>query len=167
MDGALVGKIGHAVVYRKDGIGNLVLIEYMLRLVHKAIDLSLGQAVYLAQLAQDAAAAERAHRAHQCGVGVLVEYIAIDVVPLIPAEVDIEIGGRMPLGIQKPLERQVQGDGIYIGDAQAIGHGAVGPATAAHVMEVSLAGMTADVVGDKKIAGKIQLLDNLQLTRDT
>src|SRR3546814_10410770 len=102
MDGSLVWKIGHPVVNAQDGFGNFVFIQHMPGVAHQAVDVRLGQAIYLAELAQNAAAAERAHRSHQGNVSglITIENIIIYLVPLVPAEIDIKIRRRFPFRIR-------------------------------------------------------------------
>src|SRR3546814_13068074 len=108
MDGTLVWKIGHPVVNAQDGVGNFVFIQHMPGVAHQAVDVRLGQAIYLAELAQNAAAAERAHRSHQGNVSglITIENIIIYLVPLVPAEIDIQIKRRFPFSFTQSTKSE-------------------------------------------------------------
>ena len=58
------------------------------------------------------------------------------VVALVPGKIDVEIGRRRALGIDKAFEIQVEFERLHVGDVQAVGHDGVGAAAApAHKQE--------------------------------
>ena len=58
------------------------------------------------------------------------EDVILNLAALIPTEVDIEIGRRGPVFVDKALEVEVKLDRIDIGDTQTIRHDGVGPRAA-------------------------------------
>ena len=91
-----------------------------------------------------------------------------DLVALVHAEVDIEVGHGHPFGIQEALEQQVVGQRIQIGDSEGVGHQGTGARTAsrAHGDPVVL-GPLDEVGDDQKVAGKAHLDDNVQFDLQT
>ena len=96
---------------------------------------------------------------------VAFQEIGRHLVAIFPGKVDIEIGRRTSIGIQKALEVQVELDGIYLGDFQAIGNHAVGSATPADMREVVVPCIAHQVVGDKKIGLELAFRDHIELAQ--
>jgi hypothetical protein len=103
-----------------------------LRDVH---DLGFGKAVDLGDLVDRAAPAKadviRDHRrAH--GGAVLFEHVELDLVALVPGEVDVDVRRIGARRREKPLEEEVVPHGIDVGDREQIRHDArrSGPAAA-------------------------------------
>ncbi len=94
---------------------------------------------------------------------VLIEHVAVHLVAVFPAEVDVEVGRLLARGVDEALEVEVQLHRVHIGDAQAIGHQAVRPAAAPHVEEAPAARMVHDVLVDEEVADEAHLLDHVQL----
>lgn len=141
------------------------------------IDLGGRQAERLAQLAHRAAPLEggigghlrRVEVRHAAGraVGavVLAKNVAEHLVAVLPAEIDVEVGRLLAGRADEALEVEVQLDGVHVGDAQAIGHQAVGTAAAPHVEEAAALRMAHDVVVDEEVADEAHAFDHLQLVR--
>ena len=84
-------------------------------------------------------------------------------IPVLPGEVNVEVGRAGAFGIQEPLKVQVQLDGIHVGDPQTVGHHAVGAAASPHMVEALRKGEPDHIPGDQKIGAKVHLLDDLKL----
>ena len=83
-------------------------------------------------------------------------------------EVDIDIGERNTVGIEKTLEEQVVFDGVDVGDAQAIGHGTAGRrSTTGAYGNIELLSCGFDVVlHNQEVAGEAHGLHDVQLELD-
>ena len=129
----------------------------------KGIDLGLGQPEDLAQFADDAALPEGHIGAQQGNVLETTEYVAGNFFPVPPREVDVKIGRVGPEQVDEPLEIQVELNGVHIGDAQQVGHDAVGPAPPPHVEETPAPGFAHNVPVDEEIGDEPLLLDQVEL----
>ena len=95
---------------------------------------------------------------------VLLAHVVDDLLALVHAEVDVEVGHRHALGVQESLEEQAVGDGVEVGDAQRIGDERPRARTAAgpdgHVV---LLGPVDEVLDDEEVAREAHRLDDRQL----
>ena len=70
------------------------------------------------------------------------------------AEVDVDIGQRHPLGVEEPLEVQIEVQGIDVGNLQAVGHEAAGRRAAARAhRDLALACVADEVPDDQEVPG--------------
>src|SRR5262249_10602603 len=84
------------------------------------------------------------------------------------AEVDIDIGQRHALRIQETLEEQFVLQRINVGDAHGVGNQRSGSRSTARTNgDLALAGIADKVPDNKEIAGKLHLLNDGYLTRQT
>ncbi|MNS22864.1 hypothetical protein D3C72_546690 [compost metagenome] len=115
----------------------------------------------------------RAQRAEGDDLGDLVRAVLLlhvldDFAAALDAEVHVDIGHAHALGVQEALEQQVVGQGVDVGDAEAVGHDrAGGRATArAHLDAVAL-GPVDEVPHDEEVAGEAHALHHLELVLQT
>jgi hypothetical protein len=110
------------------------------------------------------AALEGAEHAQQHDVllPVALEDIVDDFVPVLPAEVQVEVRRRGAVGVEEAFKVQVQFHGIDVGDLQAIGHDGISSATPAHVVEPPALGIADQVPGDEEVGVKPQFMDDLE-----
>ena len=79
-------------------------------------------------------------------------------------EVHVDVRHRDAVGIQEALEEQVVGDGVDVGDPQAVGDDAPGGGTSAGADDdAHLACGGDEVLHDEEVAGKAHVADGLQL----
>ncbi len=98
---------------------------------------------------------------------VLPRDVVDDLAPPPLAEVDVDIGQRDALGIQKALEDQIEVDRIDVGDAQAVRHEAAGGRPAPGADRNPLLPRVADEVpDDQEVPGILHPLDHLDLVRE-
>ncbi len=88
------------------------------------------------------------------------EHILNDLIAVAPGEVDIEIGWGGPAGIQEAFEVKVQLNRVHIGNLQAESNDRIGSAAAAYIIEITVAGVLNDVMGDKKVGVEALVIDN-------
>ena len=96
-----------------------------------AVGLTVGHAQHSADVADDGAGlqlAEGDDLRNPVGA-VLIADVGDDLAAPVLAEVDVEVGHRHPLGVEEALEKQVEGQGIDIGDGQAVGNQRTCPRT--------------------------------------
>ena len=93
-----------------------------------------------------------------------LEYTSAAVV----VEVDIDIGERNTVGVEKTLEEQVVFDGVDVGDAQAIGHGTAGRRSTTWAYgNIKLLSCGFDVVlHNQEVAGEAHGFHDVQLKLD-
>ena len=117
----------------------------------------LGQPVHLAQLPRHCPELESAMGAQQgrIFIAVLIKYIAGNVLPVFPGEVQVEIGRGVPMHIQEALKVEVQLYRVHIGDTQAIGSYAIGPAASAHSKIALAMGIAHNIPGGKEVGHKV------------
>ncbi len=96
-------------------------------------------------------------------VVVLIENVLEHLVAVLPAEVDVEVGRLFAGGADEAFEVEVELDGVHVGDAEAIGHQAVGAAAAPHVEEAAVLRVAHDVLIDEEVADEAHALDHVQL----
>jgi len=164
-----VGKIEYLLAQRSDHIGRLVVVVAIAGIVHQQVDLLLRQAKHLTQLPDDRLVAEGGGGAEQgrMVLSVPFEDVVLHLVAVLPREIDVEIGRTGPLGIEKPFEIEVELDGIHVGDAQAVGHDAVGSAPPPHMVKSPRHAVMNHVPGDQEIGGEAEVVDDLQLVFDS
>ncbi len=93
------------------------------------------------------------HRAERDDLGdvlpaVLAGDVLDDLAAATLAEVDVDIGQRDALGIQEPLEDQVEVQGIDVGDVEGVGHDAARRRSAARTDRYALLARVADEIPD-------------------
>ena len=125
----------------------------------------LGNAVHLAERQAEHAAHVAHHRPrlqlaegddlrHPVGA-VFIAHIVDDGVAAFRAEVDVEIRHRHALGVQEPLEQQIETDRIDIGDGQRPGSDGTGARAAARADRNALPLRPLDEIrNDQEISGK-------------
>ena len=168
VDAQVVRVLVQVLPVAQDGARHLVQVAVALGRVRvgERIDLVRGQAEDLAQLADHRAVlvgAVGGQQRHPPAVAVLVEKVARHVVAVLPTEVDVEIGRTAAAGVDEALEVEVQLDGVHVGDAQAVGHQAVGTAAATHVEEAVVLREAHQVPVDQEVAHEVLLRDHAQL----
>ncbi len=85
-------------------------------------------------------------------------------VPPVHAEIHVKVGHRNPLGIQEPLEQQVEFDRVEIGNLQRISHQRSRTRTPARTYRNQIVFRPLDKVGNNhEITGKTHLGDHFQL----
>ncbi len=168
MDAPQVGEVHEHAARLVDAPCDSVVVHAVFRLLYQQVDLLLGQAVDLAQFPEDGAVAEGGDGADKGGVlpPIALEDVVQHLVPFLPGEIDVEIGGTGPLGIDETFEIEVQVDGVHIGDPQAVGHNGVGPASPAHMVEAPGHGVADHIPGDQEVGGETQAVDDLQFMFD-
>ena len=136
---------------------------------YQYVDLLLGQAVHLGHLAQGRPALEGGVGSQQGGVlaAVALEDVVGDVVALVPAEVDVEVGRAGAVGVDEAFEVKVQFQGVHVRDADVVGDDGVGARSAPHVLVAGRAGVAHDVVGDEKVRAEFLLTDHGQFPLGT
>ena len=162
VNGPQVGKIFQA--YRQ--LGNFLVQGFIGGTsLHQQLQFVGWETIHLTEFAETGFALEGGHGAQQGHVLLAVTFkqIVLHGIPVAPRIIDVEIGRGSPLGIQKAFEVQVELYGIDIGNAQTVGHHAVGPAAPPHMVKAAREGVAHHVPGNQKIGGKAQLINNAQL----
>ena len=84
--------------------------------------------------------------------------------PSFLAKIHVKVGHGLALDVQEALEDEAVGNGVDVGDTQAVRHQAAGPGTAARPHRDALALGPVDEVGDnQKVAGKAHGHDDADL----
>ena len=83
--------------------------------------------------------------------------------PIAARQIQIDVGPLPALLRQEPFEQEIHADRIDGRDAEAVAHGAVGRAPASLHEDVVLPAEIHDVPDDEKVAGEIELLDEIEL----
>ena len=125
VDGNLVGEIAEDAGVADDGALHLAQPRRV-EPPPASVDLVLGQAEDLAELAHHRPVLEGVVGAEQGDVLVAVEDVACDVVAVRPREVEVEVGRIGPVEVDEPLEVEVQFNRVDVGDAEEVGDEAVG-----------------------------------------
>ena len=124
-------------------------------------DLAGRAAVHLGHLPQRAAEPEavvvRDHR--RLGAGIVPEDVGQHVVPLVPGEIEIDVGRILPLGVEEALEEESGAERLDVGDAEAVAHDRVGHRAAAAVGGAVL----DDVLHHQEVVGESLLADDAEL----
>ena len=55
-------------------------------------------------------------------VFVFVEDVGGYMVSVLPREIDVKVGRTASMGVDKSFKIEIKFDGVYVGDAQAVGH---------------------------------------------
>ncbi len=101
--------------------------QYPAKPLRDVPDLGLGESVDLRDFVDRRLGAEsnviRDHRGPR-GRAVLLEHGQLDRVPLVPREVDVDVGRILPLGREEALEEEVVTHRVDVGDAEEVGHDA-------------------------------------------
>ena len=146
-------------------IGELEMIHHL----GESIDRIVIERERLADFTGGAAAAIGDHvGGHRCTKpAVFLVYVLDDALPAIAArKIEIDVGPFAAFLGEKPLEEQVHRNRIDGRDAQAVADGAVGRRPATLHQNPLLARVIHDVPHDQEIAGKVELLDEIELPRD-
>ena len=80
---------------------------------------------------------------------------------MVPRKINVKVGRRGAFGVQETLEIQIQFDGINIGNAEAIGHHAVGPAATPDKIKPFFFCKTDQIVGDQIICAEAFKFNNI------
>ena len=95
---------------------------------------------------------------------VFADNVVDDLLPLLVAEIDVEIGHTHPFGVEEPFEQQVVFDGVDAGDADAIGAQAPGPrAPPRPHRDIVVLGVLDKIMDDQVIIHVSHLLDGGKL----
>ncbi len=97
---------------------------------------------------------------------VVVVDILDDVLAQIRFDIDVDIGRPVTRRGQEPFEQQLVGDRIDVGDLERVTDRRVGRRSPALKEDVVLPAEPGDVVHHQEIAGKIQLVDDVQFMLD-
>src|SRR4029079_18456768 len=81
-------------------------------------------------------------------------------------KLEIYVGPLAALFREKPLEQQLHADRIDGGDAERIADGAVGGRPAALPQNLLPPAEVDEIPDDQKVAGEIELLDQIELALD-
>src|SRR6185437_9924790 len=130
------------------------------------VDLAVGHLQNAADVAEHAACLQRAECDDLCDLipAIPLLYVADNFVAPVLAEIDIEIGHRDALWIEKALEQEPEADRIKIGDGERIGDQRAGAGTAAGSYRNSLFLRPLDKVGnDQEIAWIFHAGDHAEL----
>ncbi len=130
------------------------------------VDLAIGHLQHAADVAQHAARLQRAE-SDDLGDAVAAVFfldVADHFVAPFLAEVDVEVGHRHALGIEKALEQKPEADRIEIGDGERIGDKRACARAAARPDRDALRLRPLDEVGDdQKVAGIFHPRDDAEL----
>ena len=97
---------------------------------------------------------------------VLFEDVLDDLFATVGVEVDVDVGLFVSERREKALEGQLVADRVDRRDIEQVADGRVGGRAAALAEDSAAAGVLHDVVHDKEVAGKVFLLDDVELARD-
>ena len=101
-------------------------------------------------------------------VAVFLLHVADHLVPLVLAEVNIEVGHGDPLRVQEPFKQQSEPQWVQIGDLQGPGNDGARARTAAWSYRNCLCFGPLDEIGDdQEIAGKAHVDDDIQFEGQT
>ncbi len=168
MNASQVGEIHQQASSFIDAPGNMVVIQFVIRLFHQQVNLLLGQTVYLTQFPEDGAVPEGGNGPDKCRMfsAIPFKYVVQYLIPFLPGEVDVKVGWTGPLGIDETFKIEIKVNGIHIGNPQAVGNNGVGPAAPSHMVESTRHGISDYIPGDQEIGRKAQPIDDLQLMPD-
>ena len=140
----------------------------MLDPLGQAVDLFGGHAQCPAHVADGGAGAVGDHFGRHAGplAAVFLVEILQDFLAALVLEVDVDVGGFVPLAADEPLEEEVHPLGIDGGHAQAKADGRVGRRAAALAEDAATAGEDDEVPDGEKIGLVVQFFDQLQLVLD-
>ena len=130
------------------------------------VDLAVRHLQYAADIAQNAARLQRAegYDLRHLVAPIALLHITDHLVAAVLAEIDVEIGHRHALGVEKPLEQQPEADRIEIGDGERVRNERTRARTAARTNGYALFLRPLDEVGyDQEIARIFHSRDNAQL----
>ena len=98
------------------------------------------------------------------GVAVLAPHVVDHLSPAAHAEVDVEVWRRDALGIQEPLEEQLEPEGVQVGDPEQVRDETARARAAARAHGYPLLlGPVYEVPDDKEVVEESGLLDDAQL----
>ncbi len=146
---------------------SIILVVILQRLGHR-IDLVEREAERLADVADGRARAVRDHGGRHAGP--LAAVFFVDVLDHLFAafvlEIDVDIGGFVPLLAQKSLEQQIDAVRVDRRHAQAIADGRIGRRPAALAQDVATAGELHQIPYGEEVGLVVQFLDQPQLVLD-
>ena len=91
------------------------------------------------------------------------ENIIGNIFPVTPRKIDIKIGRRTPVGIDKPFKIQVELDGIYVRNTKHISYYRVRTTAPAHKGIISFLRIPNNIVVDEKVRDKSKFNDHIEL----
>ena len=143
-------------------------VAEMLEPLGQPVDLFGGHAQRAAHVADGGAGAVGDHFGRHAGplAAVFLVEILQDFLAAFVLEVDVDVGGFVPLAADKTLEQEVHPLRIDGGDAQAEADGRVGRRAAALAEDAATAGEDDEVPDGEKVGLVVQLFDQLQLVLD-
>ncbi len=94
-------------------------------------------------------------------IGIAFKNIVDNFVALIPAKVNVKVGRRAAVRINKALEVEIKGNGVDFGNAQAIGNQGICSAAAPNVVEAPHLRIADNIVGNEEVRGKVHLANHL------
>ena len=130
------------------------------------VDLAKRHLQHPADVAHHAAGEERAEGddLRDAVLAVALAHIGDHLVAPVLTEVDVEVGHRHALGIEKALEQQPEPQRVEVGDGQRPGDQRAGPRAAPRADRDSLRFGPFDEVGDdQEVAGKLHPGDDVEL----
>ena len=99
---------------------------------------------------------------------VLVCHPLEDALASVIIEIDVDIGHRNTVRIQKAFEEEIVLNGVDVGDAEAVGYDATGGGSATRPHDdTHFASGGDEVLDDEKVAGKSHRLDGLEFEVET
>ncbi len=137
-------------------------------LLAPGILLALGEAQRTGHVAHRTAAAVGDDVGHLGGVVAAVALVDVldRLLAQVRFDVDVDVGRAVARRRQEPLEQQLVGDRVDVGDAERVADRGVGRRPPALGQDAVVPAELGDVVDDQEVAGKVQLADDLQLVLD-
>jgi hypothetical protein len=135
----------------------------------QCIDLFFRQPEYFSEFADDGIALIGAIGGEEGGMffSIATEDVGGEVVAVLPAEVEVEVGRVLTVGIDETFEIEIEVDGIHVGDAEAIGHDTVGATAATHVEVASALRITNDIPVHEEVSREAEFVDHTQFLLHT
>src|SRR5699024_8299122 len=155
MDRQIIGYSFYHFPETKDVFSKSMMFFSGVWFMYQNLDILFGQSKHFAEFLNDGTSFES-------GIGsqksrpipsISLEHILGHFIPFVPAEINIKIGWRRPVGIDKTLEIKIQFQRIHIGDIQAKRHDRIGTASPSNVIISLLLRMADDIPGNEKISG--------------
>jgi hypothetical protein len=131
-----------------------------------AVGLGVGQVMHPRDVADHHLGAERAEGddVGHAVVAVLPAHVIDDFAAAAHAEIDVEVGRRNALGVEKALEEELETERVEVGDAQQVGGDAAGARAAPRAnRDAVLLGPVDEIPDDQEIIGVAGLLDDGEL----
>ena len=159
--GEFVGHVFQAVAVLPDFAGQFVVFFRVLGIGYNLFHFTFGQTKHFTQLPHNGAKLEGIIRADK---GRVVPTIPFEDViqnkrALIGRKIDIKIGRRTAVLVDETFKVEVQANRVHVGDANAVGHDAVGPTPSAHMKNVAVGGVFDQVPHNEEVGRKAHLVN--------